>query len=117
MEIIQVDLIVGFGPIKSLLDNIVIARYNKGERRSLTMADEQVSPIKKARRKYEQVHKDERKTSTGQFNTRLPREDFEEINAFLRENGIPKIALIYAGYHTLQEEVAKQKAQEADNGV
>ena len=73
------------------------------------MTDNEVTPMKKARRKYEQVHKNERKESTGQFNTRLPREDFKEINAFLRENGIPKVALIYAGYHALREQVEKQK--------
>ena len=73
------------------------------------MTDREITPMKKARRKYEQVHKEERKLSTGQFNTRLPREDFEEINVFLRENGIPKITLIYAGYHALREQVEKQK--------
>ncbi len=76
------------------------------------MADEQVTPMKKAQRKYEQVHKDERKASTGQFNTRLLREDFEEINTFLKENGIPKITLIYAGYYALREQMEKKKEDE-----
>lgn len=87
-----------------------LERYKDGKAELMEEKSEgDLPPIKKARRKYEQVHKDERKESTGQFNTRLPREDFEEINAFLRENGIPKVALIYAGYHALREQMEKQK--------
>ncbi len=97
--------------------NAKLQRYKGGEYELLEQkSEDDVPPLKKARRKYEQVHKDERKESTGQFNTRLPREDFEEINEFLKVNGIPKIALIYAGYEALRQEV-ERKAKEADDGV
>ena len=72
---------------------------------------EKITPMKKARRKYEDVHKDERKEATGQFNTRLPRPIFDEINGFLKEYGIPKIELIYAGYAVLRERMEQQKEE------
>lgn len=72
---------------------------------------EKITPMKKARRKYEDIHKDERKQATGQFNTRLPRPIFDEINEFLKENRIPKIELIYAGYAALRERMEQQKEE------
>lgn len=67
------------------------------------MAKKEETPIRKARRNYEEQHKEERRNATEQFNTRLPRKDYEEICAFLKKNNISKIALIYAGYELLQE--------------
>ena len=72
------------------------------------MADE-ITPLKKARRKYEHIHKEERKEATGQFNTRLPRPIFDEINAFLKDHGIPKTELIYAGYAALRKQLCKKE--------
>ena len=71
------------------------------------MSDE-ITPRKKAQRKYEIIHKEERKLATGQFNTRLPRAKFDEINNFLKDNNIPKIKLIYAGYEVLRKQVEKE---------
>lgn len=71
--------------------------------------DEKITPQKKARRKYENIHKQERKEATGQFNTRVPRPIFDEINAFLKEHSIPKIELIYAGYAALRKMVDEQE--------
>lgn len=50
------------------------------------------------KRKYEQTHKEERKKASEQFNTRLPRKTFEEIEAFLEKYKLRKIDLVYAGY-------------------
>lgn len=86
-------------------------KIEKTEKKGIEM-EEQISAMKKARRKYEKVHKEERKAATGQFNTRLPREDLEEINAFLKENKISKIALIHAGYALLRSEVEKAKEEQ-----
>ena len=72
------------------------------------MADE-ITPLKKAQRKYEHIHKEERKEATGQFNTRLPRPIFDKINAFLKEHGIPKTELIYAGYAALRKQLSKKE--------
>ena len=70
-----------------------------------------LSPGQKARRKYEAVHKEERKAATGQFSTRVPRETFDEINQFLAEHHISKVQLIYAGYETLKAALEQQKGK------
>ena len=75
---------------------------------------ETVSPAKMARRRYEKTHKEERKEATGQFNTRLPRPIFEQINRFLKQHGIPKTELIYAGYDTL---LRREEEKEKQNGI
>ncbi len=64
-----------------------------------------LTPLQKAQRKYELIHKDERKERTGQFNTRIPRQDFDEICNFLNEHHIPKTVVIYRGYQTLKSEI------------
>ena len=41
------------------------------------------------------------------FGTSVPREDCEEIEAFLKTYGISKVDLIYAGYEALKDSVQK----------
>lgn len=67
------------------------------------MIKKEETPIRKARRKYEEINKEERKKATEQFNTRLPRKDYEEICDFLEKHHIRKIDLIYAGYGIMKE--------------
>ena len=62
------------------------------------------TPIRQARRKYEEKYKDKRKQVSGNFGTLIPRALFYEINAFLKENNITKVQLIKAGYKALLEE-------------
>lgn len=62
------------------------------------------TPIRKARRKYEEVNKEYRDQATKQFNTRLSRETHDEICAFLKKHRITKVELIYAGYKALQSQ-------------
>ena len=62
------------------------------------------TPIRQARRKYEEKNKDKRKQVSGNFGTLIPRALFDEINAFLKENNITKVQLIKAGYKALLEE-------------
>ena len=52
-------------------------------------------------RKYEEKNKDKRKATSGNFQTMIPRELFEKINAFLKEYGYTKVELIQAGYEEL----------------
>ena len=59
------------------------------------------TPIRKARRKYEEVNKELRNQATKQFNTRLSRETHDMICAFLKQHRITKVDLILAGYETL----------------
>ncbi|WP_251546342.1 hypothetical protein [Pumilibacter intestinalis] len=60
------------------------------------------TPMRKARRKYEEVNKEYRDQATKQFNTRLSRETHDEICDFLKKHRITKVELIYAGYMALQ---------------
>ena len=62
-----------------------------------------MTPKQRARHKYEVVHKEEREQATKQFNTSLPSDEYEEIVAFLKKHGIPKVDLIRIGYGTLLE--------------
>ena len=62
-----------------------------------------MTPKQRARQKYEVVHKEEREQATKQFNIRLPSDEYEEIVAFLKKYGIPKVDLIRIGYVTLLE--------------
>ena len=65
---------------------------------------EKLTPKQKARQKYEMVHKEERAKATKQFNTRLPVKEYDEITAFLKAKGIPKVDLIRIGYQKLLDE-------------
>ena len=65
------------------------------------------TPIRQARRKYEEKNKEKRKQVSGNFGTLIPRTLFNEINAFLKENNITKVQLVKAGYKALLEEKEK----------
>ena len=65
------------------------------------------TPIRQARRKYEEKNKEKRKQASGNFGTLIPRALFDEINAFLKENNITKVQLVKAGYKALLEEKKK----------
>ena len=60
------------------------------------------TPQRKARRNYEVRNKDAREQATMQFNTRLPREECDEICAFLKKLGISKVDLIREGYRAMK---------------
>ena len=60
------------------------------------------TPQRKARRNYEVRNKDAREQATMQFNTRLPREECDEICAFLKKHGISKVDLIREGYRAMK---------------
>ena len=62
------------------------------------------TPVRLARRKYEEKVKEKRKQQSGTFGTMIPRTLFNEINAFLKETGYTKVQLVKAGYKALLEE-------------
>ena len=66
------------------------------------------TPQRRANRKYEEKNKEKRREQSGNFQTMIPRELFEEINAFLNENNITKVELIRAGYEALLNRADKQ---------
>lgn len=59
------------------------------------------TPKRLASRKYEEKSKGKRKATSGNFQTMIPRELLETINAFLKEYGYTKVELIQAGYEEL----------------
>lgn len=69
------------------------------------------TPLRKARRKYEEVNKEYRDQATKQFNTRLSSELRDEIEAFLKEYHITKVELIYEGYKALQNKYDPKKTE------
>ena len=71
------------------------------------MEKRESTPIRQARRKYEEKNREKRKQVSGNFGTLIPRALFDEINAFLKENNITKVQLVKAGYKALLEEKKK----------
>lgn len=61
------------------------------------------TPQRLANRKYEEKNREKRKAACGNFQTMIPRELFDEVNAFLKEHGITKVELIRAGYEALKD--------------
>ena len=57
-----------------------------------------------ARRKYEEKNKELRKEKNANFQTMIPRELFEEINAFLTEKGMMKVEFIKKAYEIMKKE-------------
>lgn len=56
-----------------------------------------------ARRKYEEKNKEIRKAKNANFQTMIPRELFDGINAFLTEKGITKVDFIKQAYEKMKE--------------
>ena len=59
--------------------------------------------LRLAQRKYEEAHREERKAKSGTFSTYMPRKELDEINEFLKRNGISKVDLIRAGFKALSK--------------
>lgn len=57
-----------------------------------------------ARRKYEEKNKELRKEKDANFQTMIPRDLFEEINAFLKEKGMTKVEFIKKAYEIMKKE-------------
>lgn len=70
------------------------------------------TPLRKARRNYEVRNKEARDQATKQFNTRLPREECEEICAFLKRHGISKVDLVREGYEGMKRYYSPKDRQE-----
>lgn len=67
----------------------------------------ETTPRRAARRSYEERNKDKRKQMSGNFGTMIPRDLFDEINAFLAKHHITKVELIFKGYEALKAEYEK----------
>ncbi len=62
------------------------------------------TPERTKRRKYEEVHKDERKAKSKIWGTSVDRQFADEIDEFLsRHPNLTKVAIIVEGYKALKE--------------
>ena len=61
------------------------------------------TPKSEIDKRYEEKHKAERKAAHAVWGTSIKREDFEELNKFLKDNRFTKVQLIYAGWEALKE--------------
>ena len=77
------------------------------------MERKEATPQRTSRRKYEEANKERRKQASGNFGTMIPRSLYDEINAFLNENHITKVALIREGFDALK----KKKEDGTLNGI
>ena len=66
------------------------------------MEKKETTPRRAARRSYEERNKDKRKQTSGNFGTMIPRDLFDEINAFLAKHHITKGQLMFRGYESLK---------------
>ena len=55
-----------------------------------------------SRRSYEERNKDKRKQASGNFGTMIPRDLFDEINAFLKERNMTKVDFIRTAYEIMK---------------
>lgn len=56
------------------------------------------TPQRVANRKYEAKNKEKRQAASGNFQTMIPRDLFDEINAFLKERNMSKVDFIKKAY-------------------
>lgn len=71
------------------------------------MEKKETTPRRAARRSCEERNKDKRKQTSGNFGTMIPRDLFDEINAFLSKHHITKVQLIFRGCESLKAEYEK----------
>ena len=60
------------------------------------------TPQRVANRKYEEKNKNKRKQMSGNFQTMIPRDLFDEINAFLKERNMTKVDFIRRAYEIMK---------------
>lgn len=72
------------------------------------MDKKDLTPIRQARRKYEEKNKEVRKAQNKVWGTSIPRKDAEDIDDFLVQHGLTKVDLIYAGFQAIQDRYKKE---------
>lgn len=72
------------------------------------------TPERVVRRKYEELHKEERRLKTKVWGTSIERSKAEEIDAFLERHKLSKVDLIYKGYETLKTRYEPNKRTDSE---
>lgn len=60
------------------------------------------TPQRIANRKYEAKNKEKRRAASGNFQTMIPRDLYDELNAFLKERNITKVDFIKKAYEIMK---------------
>lgn len=60
------------------------------------------TPQRVANRKYEAKNKEKRQAASGNFQTMIPRDLFDEVNAFLKERNMSKVDFIKKAYEFMK---------------
>ena len=60
------------------------------------------TPQRVANRKYEEKNKQKRQVASGNFQTMIPRDLYDEINAFLKERKMTKVGFIKKAYELMK---------------
>ena len=60
------------------------------------------TPQRIANRKYEAKNKEKRRATNGNFQTMIPRDLYDEINAFLKERNLTKVDFIKRAYEIMK---------------
>ena len=60
------------------------------------------TPQRVANRKYEEKNKQKRQAASGNFQTMIPRDLFDKINAFLKERNMSKVDFIKKAYEFMK---------------
>lgn len=62
------------------------------------------TPQRIANRKYEAKNKEKRRATNGNFQTMIPRDLYDELNAFLKERNLTKVDFIKRAYEIMKSE-------------
>ena len=60
------------------------------------------TPQRIANRKYEAKNKEKRRAASGNFQTMIPRDLYDEFNAFLKERNLTKVDFIKRAYEIMK---------------
>ena len=64
------------------------------------------TPQRVANRKYEAKNKEKRRATNGNFQTMIPRDLYDELNAFLKERNITKVDFIKRAYEIMKSHIS-----------
>lgn len=64
------------------------------------------TPQRIANRKYEAKNKEKRRAASENFQTMIPRDLYDELNAFLKERNITKVDFIKKAYEIMKSHIS-----------
>jgi len=67
----------------------------------------ETTPERAARRRYEQTHKEQRRNNSGNFQTMLPKTEYEKLCAYIKKQNISKADFLRRAYESLSGEPLK----------